>query len=91
MKKVDGLDFLRERTKQIKKEIRERKSFKKDIMHELMLNRTWKFGRQNELQEMWEINDIIVKHYEAILIEHENMINEIIDRKREMKNEKGRK
>lgn len=73
----DGLDFIRERNQQIKQEIRDRKNYKKDIQHELQLERTYKYNRQDQLKKLWNINNKMIEHYEKILEEHEAMLKEL--------------
>ena len=73
----DGLDFIRERSQQIKQEIRDRKNYKKDIQHELQLERTYKYNRQDDLRRLWKINNVMIEHYEKILEEHEAMLKEM--------------
>lgn len=76
-KKNDGLDFIRERNEQLKKEIKDRKKYKKDITYELSLNRTYKYNRQYQLRKLWKINNIMIEGYEKILEQHESMLKEM--------------
>ena len=70
------LEFLQERIEETKKEIKERKKWKRDIKYELGLQRTYKYNRQDELIRMWKIADKMITHYENILKEQEQFLEE---------------
>lgn len=72
------LEFLQERINETKKEIKERKKWKKDIQYELGLQRTYKYNRQDELRRMWNIANNMIIHYENILKEQEQLLEECI-------------
>lgn len=70
-------EFLEERSKQIKEEIKSRKQWEKALKHELMLERTYKEHQENNIKRMLNIANTMIKYYENILKEHEEMIEEL--------------
>ena len=74
---MNDLKFLEERSNQIKEEIKGRKNWKKALIHEYGLVRSFKEGTRPRLIEMIKVADIMIRHYENILKEHEEMIKEL--------------
>ena len=70
-------EFLEERSKQIKQEIKERKEWRKLLEKEYNLQRTWKYNLQDSVRKQWSIANKMIEHYENILKEHEEMIKEL--------------
>lgn len=76
IKKNDGLDFIRERSQQIKQEIKERKQWKKGLIEVYCKARTTDIERKH-IVKMVKVADKMVEHYENILAEHELMLKEL--------------
>ena len=69
-------DFLKQKEQEIKEELKDRKQWKKALVHEYGLERTFKEGRQIQIIKMVEIANIMIKHYEEILKQYQEMIKE---------------
>ena len=75
--KFDRHGFLKEKIVEIKKEIKERKKWKRDIQYELGLVRTYKYNRQDELRKMWKVASVMIEEYEKILANYEEMLERV--------------
>lgn len=71
-------DFVREQIKQAKKELKDRKLWKKALEHELTLERTYKYGMRDKVFSQLQISRTMVKHYENVVNELEAMLKEMI-------------
>ena len=71
-------DFIKEMINKTKDEIKARKNWKNQLIHEYGLQRTFKENRQEHIIKLIRTAEIMINHYEKILEEQKAMYDELI-------------
>lgn len=74
---MNKFEFIENKIKEVKEEIKSRKQWKKAIEHEYGLQRTFKEHRQDELIKLYDTANIMIKYNETILHQYEEMLKEL--------------
>ena len=71
-------DFLLKKRNEAKEELRGRKNWETALVKEYWLQRTQKYEtRKKEIRELIDVANVMIKHYEKIVNDYDDMIKEI--------------